>query len=89
MNQTSERPTDDELPPGTVGQNFWCRKQKWALNVMVIGDGHHLIRAVDTRWPGVTHDSRVWRNSHAKVIIESQVRIPVINEIRDESNLFQ
>ena len=67
-----KRPKEEEMPEGTVVQNFWCRKMFWSLNVQFIGDANQRIRDVDVGWPGATHDSRVWRNCTAKVILERQ-----------------
>ena len=67
-----DRPKVDDLPEGTVSQDFWCRKQYHSYNVQIIGDANQRIRDVDIGWPGATHDSRVWCNSTAKAIIERQ-----------------
>ncbi|KAM7281526.1 putative nuclease HARBI1 [Ixodes scapularis] len=42
---------------------YWCRKQYYALNVMVVSDADLRILAIDPRMPGSTHDSYVWRRS--------------------------
>ena len=68
----SDRPQEEELAGGHVVQNFWTRKQDWALCMQLVGDSHMRIRDVDISWPGGTHDARVWNNSLAKTIMESQ-----------------
>lgn len=43
---------------------FWCsRKAKYTLNVQVIGDSQLRIRNIVARWPGSTHDARIFTNS--------------------------
>jgi hypothetical protein len=64
-----------ECPPGVAPQSFHCRKQIWSINTQVVADEKHLIRDLDVRWAGCTHDSRVWKNSwyvmqnHCHVIV--------------------
>ena len=70
--ELGERPKERELPPRTKCQNFWSRKMFHSLNVQIIGDANQRIRDVDAGWPGSTHDSRVWKNSEAKAILERQ-----------------
>jgi len=65
-------PIQDDLPEGVHPQDFWCRKQFFSLNVQLIGDNRHLIRDLEAKWAGSTHDARVWKNSAAKVLLESQ-----------------
>lgn len=66
------KPCESQLPPGFTGQDFWSRKQRFGLNVQFVGDHRGLVRAIDPRWPGAVHDSRVWRNSTVKTWIERQ-----------------
>ncbi len=56
------------------------RKQFYALNVQVIGDGQLLIRDLEVRWSGSTHDARIWRNSAAKDIIERQNEFMIVGD---------
>ena len=53
-------------------QDYWSRRQKYAINVQMIGDAFGRIRHVVATWPGSTHDSRVWRTSSALTAIETQ-----------------
>jgi hypothetical protein len=39
-----------------------------------------LIRSIDTRWAGKTHDSRVWRASVAMRVIEAQTEFCVVGD---------
>ena len=66
------RPAASELPEGMHPQDWWGRKQFYAMNVQLVGDYSKKIRNVVARWSGSTHDARIWRNSQAKVNIESQ-----------------
>jgi len=56
------------------------RKQFYSINVQVIGDGSLLIRDLDIRWAGSTHDARIWRNSSAKVILEQQTQFQIVGD---------
>ena len=46
------------IPPDKHQQLFWCRKQFYTINAMVIYDDK-LIRDIDVGWPGSTHKSRI------------------------------
>ena len=59
------------FPPTMHKQLFWCRKQFYALNVQVVGNDQ-FIYDIDCRWPGSTHDSRVWNRSEVKHYVEQQ-----------------
>jgi hypothetical protein len=63
-----------EIPAGTVKQDYWNRKMRWAINVQVIGNDRHLIYDINVDWQGCTHDARIWKNSSAKRVIERQRR---------------
>jgi hypothetical protein len=63
-----------EVPVGTVKQDHWHRKMRYAINVQVIGNDKHLIYDINVDWPGCTHDSRIWKNSAVKRVIERQRR---------------
>ena len=67
------------LPPGKHKQIFWCRKQFYALNCQVVAN-EKFILDVDCRWPGSTHDSRVWRMSDVKEYMERQRRYLVAGD---------
>ncbi len=74
-----KKPNESEIQ-GLHTQDFWCRKQFYAINVQMIGDGGLLIRDLDVRWAGSTHDARIWRNSAAKVIIERQSEFCIVGD---------
>jgi hypothetical protein len=65
------KPRQSELPNGLFSQDFFCRKQFFALNCLVTGDGKFLIRNLVARWSGSTHDGRIWSNSSVKKFMES------------------
>ena len=50
-------------PGGDHAELFRNRKGFFSINVQVIGDVDPLIRNVVARWPGSTHDSRIFENS--------------------------
>ena len=60
-------------------QQFWCRKQFYAINAQVVGDDK-LIRDIDVRWPGSTHDARVWCRSEVKPYLEQQRRFLIAGD---------
>jgi len=62
-------------------QDYWSRRQKYAINVQIIGCGFGRIRHVVASWPGSTHDSRVWRTSSALTAIESQDEFGIAGKI--------
>ena len=57
--------------PGKHKQQFWCRKQFYALNCQVVANDKYILD-VDCSWPGSTHDSRVWTRSAVKNYFEMQ-----------------
>jgi hypothetical protein len=63
-----------KIPAGTVKQDYWHRKMRYAINVQVIGNDKHIIYDINADWQGCTHDSRIWRNSMVKRVIERQRR---------------
>ena len=73
MIKLSEKPWEDNLPADHVPQNYWSRKQKYALNVQYIGDINRQIRDVVETWAGSTHDGRIWANSQARMLMEAQL----------------
>ncbi|KAG0443259.1 hypothetical protein HPB47_015117 [Ixodes persulcatus] len=42
---------------------YWCRKQYYALNVVVVCDADCRVMSIDPRYPGSVHDSFAWRYS--------------------------
>ena len=61
------------LPPHKHKQLFWCRKQFYAINCQVLANDWRICD-LDVRWPGSTHDSRVWGRSQVKPYVEQQRR---------------
>ncbi|XP_036317345.1 putative nuclease HARBI1 isoform X2 [Rhagoletis pomonella] len=45
---------------------FFNRKGYFSMNAMLICDSNMIIRAVDSRYPGASHDSFVWNVSNAR-----------------------
>lgn len=50
-------------PPGPTAELFRNRKGFFSINVQVIGDAELVIRNIVARWPGSTHDARIFDNS--------------------------
>jgi DDE superfamily endonuclease len=64
------KPCQNQLPEGLYPQDFFCRKQFYAINCLVTGDGNFLIRNLVVKWSGSTHDARIWSSSPIKSFIE-------------------
>lgn len=77
MSRFEEAPK--KLPPGTYQQLYWCRKQFYAINCQVVANDRR-IYDLDCRWPGSTHDSRIWNRSEVKHYMESQRRFLVAGD---------
>jgi hypothetical protein len=60
------------IPAGMSQQDYWSRKQYYAINCQVIADDRKIIYDVDCDWHGGVHDARMWRNSTAKQFVEQQ-----------------
>ena len=67
------------LPPDKDTQQFWCRKQFYALNVQVVANDE-FIYDLDCGWPGQTHDARIWNRSEVKAYIEEQRRFLIAGD---------
>lgn len=52
--------------------SFINRKGYYSYNVQVICDAFMKIRSVIARWPGSSHDSRIFRNSQVRNTLEQQ-----------------
>ena len=74
------QPYAAELPDGLSPQDFWGRKQYYAINFQVAGDHKKIIRDIVCTFPGSTHDSRVYRNSAVKAFIEGQQRYYLVGD---------
>ena len=68
-----------KLPENKHQQQFWCRKQFYAINAQVVADDR-LIRDIDVRWPGSTHDGRIWGRSEVKPYLEQQRRFLIAGD---------
>ena len=55
---------------GVYPQDFFCRKQFFAINAMITGDGEHIVRNIVAKWSGSTHDARIWSSSGIKRYME-------------------
>jgi len=51
-------------PSFNLREVYWCRKQFYSINTQVVGDADLRIRNIVARWPGSTHDSRIFTNSN-------------------------
>ncbi|KAM7312642.1 putative nuclease HARBI1 isoform X1 [Ixodes scapularis] len=49
--------------PTVTKAAYWCRKQYYALNVMVVCDARCRVMCIDPCYPGSVHDSFAWRFS--------------------------
>ncbi|GBM07715.1 hypothetical protein AVEN_137596-1 [Araneus ventricosus] len=57
-------------PGGDLAEVFRCRKGYFSLNVQTISDASLRIRDIVACWPGSTHDSTVFDNSHLRAVLE-------------------
>lgn len=60
-----------QSPGGNNAENFRNRKGWFSLNVQAICDAHLAIRDIVVRWPGSTHDSRIFNNSLIRAKFEN------------------
>jgi hypothetical protein len=60
------------IPEGVVKQDYWTRKQCYAINCQVVGSDERLVHDVDCDWHGSAHDARIWRTSLVKRVLEQQ-----------------
>lgn len=64
-------------PGGAYAQHYINRKGFYSLNIQVCCDATSLIQSVVARWPGSTHDARIFHESNLKQRFEDG-RIPGI-----------
>ena len=55
-----------------TAQDYWGRKQFYALNVQITSNETKKICNVVAKWAGKTHDARIWNSSNSKKWIEKQ-----------------
>lgn len=60
-------------PGGTSAERFRCRKGYFSVNVQTVSDASLRIRDIVARWPGSTHDSTIFDNSHVRAVMETEV----------------
>ena len=61
-----------QSPGGDQAELYRNRKGYFSINVQAIGDSNYMIRNIVARWPGSTHDSRIFDNSHICARFEHQ-----------------
>lgn len=61
-----------QCPSGPTAELFRNRKGFFSVNVQVIGDADLSIRNIVARWPGSTHDARVFENSNVCCQLEDR-----------------
>ena len=60
------------IPPNIHPQTFWGRKQRYSLNVQVVGNDSRICNG-DCMWPGSAQDTTIYHYSAVKQHIESQL----------------
>jgi hypothetical protein len=51
------------VKPELDGEEYFTRKQNYAVAATVVCDDHKIIRYINVSWPGSAHDQRVYQNS--------------------------
>ena len=51
------------MKPEHCGEEYWTRKQSYAISALLVVDDRLRIRYINVGWPGSVHDNRVWSNS--------------------------
>jgi hypothetical protein len=49
--------------PVVDGEEYYTRKQQYAVAAMVVCDDYKRIRYLNVGWPGSVHDQRIYQNS--------------------------
>jgi hypothetical protein len=49
--------------PEKDGEEYWTRKQHYAVAATLVCDDRKRIRYINVGWPGSVHDQRVYQNS--------------------------
>lgn len=61
-------------PAADQRARFWCvRKHMYSINVQAVCDAKMTIINIVARWPGSTHDSRIFRNSKIYTELENEI----------------
>ena len=60
------------IPAGHTKQQYWCRKNWYGINVLVVGNETGKILYINADYQGSTHDARIWNRSRAKEALEAQ-----------------
>lgn len=58
------------IPPKESAAAFYNRKQNFSINVQVVCDSDGIVQNIVARWPGSTHDARIFSNSKLKRRLE-------------------
>jgi len=58
-------------PPQDTAVTFFNRKNFYSINVQVVCSADGIVQNVVARWPGSTHDARIFRNSNLRERLES------------------
>ena len=61
----------NRVPDGHVAANYICRKNFYALNVLIFADYQHRIFDMQCNVPGSFHDATTWRLSVMKPYMEA------------------